>query len=55
MDYKLKLLKNIKIHLIFYIILLEVVLLGTLFILNVDFIIINQKEEYKAEEILNKR
>ena len=53
LNYKLALLATINIHLVFYISLLEPVLLGALLALVIDIELVNLNIEYKVEAILN--
>ena len=53
LNYKLIFLVTINIHLIFYISLLELVLLGALLALVIDIELINLNTEYKVEAILD--
>jgi hypothetical protein len=52
-NYKLVLPKTINIYLVFYIFLLELVLLGVLPALVIEIELINPNIEYKIEEILD--
>jgi hypothetical protein len=52
-NYKLVLPKTMNIYLIFYISLLELVLLGVLLVLVTEIELVNLNIEYKVEEILD--
>jgi hypothetical protein len=52
-NYKLVLPKTINIHLVFYISLLELVLLGVLLVLVIEIELINLNIKYKIKEILD--
>jgi hypothetical protein len=54
-DYKLALPKTMNIHLVFYISLLELVLLGVLPAPITEIELVNPNTEYKVEEILDHR